>query len=438
METKYTHTENGQEVRQEDLNSVSTNAALADDRVLWELFRLKPYNVAGPQKVILPFGQDGWGANGLTSTALVHPSPIGGRARVRSFRAAVASTNSTDNLERIRGIRSGYFVPTSAGYTDVTINANASTDPRWTLVYAKLEPDKDGDNANVKKRDKTTGTVSTVAVVLNKKTVVSLGSVVGTAAASPVRPAIPADAAGAYYIPLAYVLVPGSFGVLTVLERERIYEVAPCVAVNSATGAVSVRPANKQWVEDGTVDTNQAGEAATPIYRPGAYLPPTMVGAEERIILIQNHLAPLSHADGSVADNSCDWRFRFFSWYAFAKTGNTTNEAFASDRQCTGFPVPSAMLGLNPYGTYMAVGMGQSFIDDTNATVMFTAVDGAGAACVVSGAIMTQLGGATNGFMLYVRNTDGALILKKSLSASNVQLMVWLRATAPYSNYGTV
>lgn len=437
METKYTHSENGQEVRQEDLNSVSTNAALADDRTLWELFRLQPYNIAGPQRIILPFGQEGWGAGGLTSTALVHPSPSGGRVRVRAFRAALASTTSADNLERIRGIRSGYFIPTSAGYTDVTINTNASADPRWTLLYAKIEPDKDGDAANVKKRDKTTGTVSAVAVVLNKKTVVSLGSVDGTAAASPLRPAIPADAAGAYYIPLAYVLVPGGFGALTVLERQRIYEVAPCVAVNSATGTVSLRPANQQWIEDGTVDTNQAGEAASPIFRPGAYLPPAMIGAEERILLIQNHLAPLSHADGDIADNSCDWRFRFFQWTAFAKTGNTTAAAFASDRQITGsFPVPSAFNSV--LGTHMAVGMGQSFVDDTNVSVLFSTVDGNGAAVVITGSTITQLGGATNGIMVYVRNTDGALIVKKSPAAPNVQAMIWLRATGPYSNYGTV
>lgn len=439
METQYQHIENGQEVRQQDINSMSENAALADDRALWELLRLLPYDAGGPQKAILPYGVDGWAKPGTdNSTATVHPDPAGGRVRVRAFRAIVSSLDSTDNLERVRGIRSGYYTPASAGFTPYTISANGSSDPRWTLLYAKIEPDKDGDTADVKKRDKTTGTVSTVAgVVINKKTTVSLGTADGTASATPTRPAIPADAAGAYYIPLAYILVPASFASGTVLERERIHEATPCITQNSATGVMSMRPANQQWTVGGTVDTNQDGDAATPIFRPGAYLPPTMVGGEQRLILVQNHLAPLSHVDGDVVDDSCDWRFRYFHWVAVAKGGNTAASAFPSDRQVTGALVLGSAF-LSTMGSYMAIGMGQSFVDDTNVSVNFTTTDGNGAAIVVTGSSMSQLGGSSNGIMIYVRDTDGALVIKKSASAPDVQILFWLTATAPYSNYGTV
>lgn len=441
METKYQVQENGQEVRTTDIASMSTNAARADDRVLWELFRLVPYNSGGPTKYVWTYGADTWAAqNGDNSTALVHPDPAAGRLRVRAFRAAVSSTDLSSNIERVRGIRSGYLLPgTTSGWTTQSLSANASGDPRWTLLYAALTPDTNGDTATVVKQDVSSGTISAVSVVLNTKTTVTLGTVDGTAAASPTYPAIPADAAGVYYIPLAYILIPAGFSVATILDPEAIYEVAPVITLNTATGGASVRPANQQWAEGGTVDVNQSGsDAAASTFRPGAYLPSTMVGEEVRRILIQNHLAPLSHADGDVVDDSCDWRFRFFEWSAFAKTGNTAAAGFASDRRTTGTsPVPSAWN--SEYGVSTIMGMGQSFVDDTGVGAVFAVADGNGVAAILKGGTSgaSAIGGATDIIMLYVRNTDGALIVKYN-GTPDAQVYVTLRASAPYSNFGTV
>jgi hypothetical protein len=439
METKFKIQENGQEVRTTDIESVSTNAARADDRVLQELFRLVPYNSAGPTKYVWTYGVDTWAAqNGDNSTALVHPDPSAGRLRVRAFRAAVSSLDTSSNLERVRGIRSGYHLPGStSGFTVQSLTANGSSDPRWTLLFAALTPDTNGDTATVLKQSVSSGTVSPVSVVLNTKTTVTLDTVNGTPAASPTYPTIPADAAGVYYIPLAYILIPGSFNSATILDPSAIYEVAPVVTLNTAVGGLSSRPANQQWAEGGTVDTNQSGsDAAASTYRPGAYLPSTMVGAEERVILIQNHLPPLSHSDGDVVDDSCDWRFRYFEWTATAETGNTVASAFPSDRNVTGTNFVSSAWNAD-IGVTTAVGVGQSFVDDTTKGAIFSVSDGNGAACVLRGTYLSKIGGGSDYVMLYVRDTDGALVVKFS-GTPDAQIKIRLRATAPYSNYGTV
>ena len=440
MEPLFAVTENGQEVRTADILSMSTNAARADDRALWELFRLVPYNVAGPTKYVWTCGSDGWTPGTDNSTALVHPDPTLGKLRVAAFRAAVSSTDTSVALERVRGIRSGYHLPGSTvNWELVTIAANAAADPRWTLLYAALTPDTAGDVATVVKQDVSSGVVSAVSVTLNTKTTVTLGTVNGTAAASPTYPTIPADAAGVYYIPLAYVLIPAGFNSGTVLDRQAVYEVAPIITLHSATGGTSSRPANQQWEEAGTVDTNQSGsDAAVSVYRPGAYLPSSMVGEEVRTILIQNHFAPLSHTDGDVVDDSCDWRFRFFEWSAFAKTGNTAAAGFASDRNTTGTsPSPSAWN--SEYGVSTIAGFGQSFIDDTAVGAVFSVADGNGVAAVLKGGTSgaTAIGGATDIIMLYVRDTDGALVVKFN-GTPGVQILIRLRATGPYSNFGLV
>lgn len=438
MESQYFVQENGQEVRIQDIASFSKNAALADDRVLWELFRLLPYDVAGPQKIVMPYGIEGWPKPASdNSTALVHPTPTGGSVRVRGFRAGVSSLTSSGALDKIRDMRTGQLAPTSDGFTVVTIAANASLNPRWTLVYATVTPDTDGDSESVLVKDTATQNVTAQTVVINKKTTIGLGTVNGTAAASPTRPAIPADAAGVYYIPLAYVLVPAGFGSLTVLDRRAIYEVAPVRAINSAMGVISSRPANQQWEEDGTVDTNQSGaDAAVSTTRPGAYLPSTMVGGEERIILIQNALTPLSHNDEDVVDDSCDWRFRYFEWTATAEDNGTTADAFPSDRRVTGTNFVSSAWN-SEIGVTVAFGVGQSFVDDTTKGAVFSVADGNGAACVIRGSMLTKIGGGSDYIMLYVRNTDGALVVRFS-GTPDAQVKIRLRATAPYSNYGVL
>ena len=62
-EKKYVHLLDGQEVEEDDLNGISENAALADDRVLAELVRVRPYNGTSPSRGIMPYGYLGAAPN---------------------------------------------------------------------------------------------------------------------------------------------------------------------------------------------------------------------------------------------------------------------------------------------------------------------------------------------------------------------------------------
>jgi len=430
---------NGQEVQQGDFNLLGETSALADDRVLAELFRLK-YGSATPQKSILPFGVVGnFDDLGTDSTALVHGSNAAdAKIRVMPFRAVLGSTTlvGASPLENVRGIRSGIFSGNGAGtvYQSITLGANASGNPRWDLVYAAITPNVDEAGVNRYVKDPSTEVISVQSVVVTKKTAVTVAVSQGTPAASPTRPALPADAAGTYYIALAYIYVANGFTSGTQVTRGLIHEVAPCITLNSAVGGAALEPANQQHKIPGTVDTNQSGALAATL-RTGAYIPPTMLGEAKRIILIQNGLAPLSHLDGDVVDNSIDWRFRYFKSFVQVLAGSSTNDAFASDRAATGTIRAGSTVNRVP-GTHTMWVPGQSFYSD-GAALPINPGDSNGAALLVTDSNLSQMSSGGSGvLMLYVRNTDGALILKKT-SAAVYQMIIWLEATGMYSNFGT-
>lgn len=447
MERQFQLTQNGQEVQQGDFNLLGEVSALADDRVLAELFRLK-YGSATPQKSILPFGVAGnFDDLSTDSTALVHGSNAAdAKIRVMPFRAIIGSTTlvGTSPLENVRGIRSGIFSGNGAGtvYQSITLGANASGNPRWDLVYAAVTPNVDEAAVNRYVKDPSTEVIGVQSLVVTKKTSVTVAVSQGTPAASPTRPALPADAAGTYYIALAYIYVANGFTSGTQVARGLIHEVAPCITLNSAVGGGGIVPANQQHsvtpvaaLASGTVDTRQSG-ALAPTIRTGAYLPPTMVGGERRFILFQNGLAPISHADGDVVDNSIDWRFRYFKSFIQVLAGSGTTEAFASDRAATGTIRAGSTINRVP-GTHTITVPGQSFYSE-GASLPINPADSNGAALLVTDTNLSQMASGGSGvLMLYVRNTDGALILKKT-SAAVYQMIIWLEATGQYSNFGTV
>jgi hypothetical protein len=444
-ESRYVPPFSGAEVREQDLQLISDDAGLADDRVLWELIRLLPGSSA-PQKVILACGASGWQApgGGIQSTALVVGNTSDGNVRVAPFRAIVGSTTpfGTSPLENLRGGRSGYLLGSSSLYTLVPLAANVSGNPRWDLVYVVVTPDAPGATVTIKKKDPTTGAVSSQTIAITEQTPVTIGVVQGTPASSPAYPALPADGAGNYYIPLAYVLLPNGFGGASAVARESIYEVAPCAAILSALGVPNIAPATQSWVPGGTVDVQQSG--ATSQYRPSAYLPPTLVGGEERIIPIQLGLSPASHANNSIVDDGVNWQFRIFTWTAMIIPGSTQAAGFVWDRASTGGQQnPSGPLALA--SSSVAHGWGQTFFDDSAsatlpATVAFSASpipNSGGIAVFIDDVIIPGLGPSGSALVLYVDTTTGKLRVQFSTTGSpSGQILIWLRASAPYSNFG--
>lgn len=424
----------GDELQLNDVNRVGEAAGLADDRVFAELLRMKPYG--STQKAILPYAVSGGAAyTGLTSTALVQGNTADSRVRVMPFRAFVSSLDNATTTEEVRGIRSGLLAGSSTVYTIATIAANGAGDPRWTLVYAVVTPDASGVAENRYNKDPGTLVVTSNSRVTYLRTTVTVTTLDGATAATPTRPSLPADAAGNYYIALAYVWVPAGFGAAQTVLRQYIQEVAPCLSLSAATGCVSLEVANQQFTAGGVVDTLQLD--ATQQYRPGAYLPATMQGGVARVLAFQVGLAPESHVDGSIADDSIDWRFRYFKWTVAVRNGATSASGFASDRQATGAHLcPSAIFSV--LGAEVTTGMGQSFVNDTALGVAWTAapVNPVGAAVYLNLTTVSALGAANSFAMLFV-DTSGRLIFKMQAPVS-AQILVWLEATAPYSNYGTV
>lgn len=434
MEDRYAHPANGDEFREQDANSISTNAALADDRVLFELFRPVPGS-ATPDKLIIPYASRTWDAIGsATSNALVWGDVSDGNVRVMPFRAIIGSTTviGTSPIEHMRGQRSGYMVGVSALYRNVAIAANPAGNPRWTLVYAAVTPAAAGDLVTLVNKDPATSIVSSQPRTINTRCTVTLSTVDGATSATPTRPNLPSDGAGTYYIALAYVYVEAGFDTIDPVPREQIMEVAPCAEIHSTTGAVSCAPANQSHTNGGTVDDNQSGTTETK--RPGAYLPSTMMGGAKRTFLLQLALSPASHADGDVVDDSIDWRFRYFTWFVHARGGATVASAFASDRRLTPGATPAGSASQKTIGQHVAFGGGQSFVNDS--AVMITDATCSGVAMYADESSLSIVGGPYE-IQLHVRSTDGALIFKTTGSPT-AQFVIHVEATGQYSNFGTI
>ena len=470
MENQYQQRNDGQEVQQQDLTIVASEAALVDDRLLWEFLRVLP-NGGATQKVVLPSGLQGGGKYGLAlhngSAALVCGETADGAVHVAPFRAIVGSQTlfATSHIEALRGQRSGFLVGGANLWTDVALSGNSSSNPRWTLIYATVTINATGTTAPRYVKDPATGWVSRQTLPLTQTVSIVLTARDGATGASPVRPSLPADSATQFNIALAYVWVPAGFTAgSSSVARGSIYECFPPALFSRATGARVLAPADQQYAVGGTVDTRQSGASSST--RTGAYLPPSMLGGATRLIAISLSGFP-SHADGDVVDNSIDWRNRFFAWEAFASDSSIK---IASDRAAsTGVQLaPSAFMAATlvsspfTYYPYIAHGMGQSFVDDKsffNALVdgssnhSFALTDCNGVAMFGynpqtlnnpptppgNTSMLIKIGTTYAGILLQVRASDGALIFKKSQTGvAQGSVVIWLDATGQYANFGNV
>jgi hypothetical protein len=439
VESRLALTLNGQSVQVDDINLIATEAALADDRLLWELIRLQKQSVS-PQKAILTYGKSGWAKeSGLSSTALIQGNASDGSIRVMPFKALIASTDSSSQQEMLRGMRSGYLVGSSTQYEKIVLSANASGSPRWTAVYAAVTPATNSASVVRYVKDPVSKTVTGTNVVLTTTCAVTIGTVDGTPAGTPTRPSVPADSGGTFYILLAHIWIPNGFGASSVVLRNYIHECAPVITLHSTMGVTALQPANQCFTIGGTVDTNQLD--ATQQYRPGCYLPSTLVGGEARLIPVQLSLSPASHTHGAVVDNSVDWRFRVFKWQVLVVSGSAQANGFVWDRLSGGGQQnPRADISY-PYDTF-AQGMGQSFYATAPTVTGYTMpaiTNFGGYAAWLDDGLATSLGAFGSAVGLYVNSSDGSLRFAKSSSGgAGGQIFFWLEASAPLSNFGTV
>jgi hypothetical protein len=408
MEDKFQIVSAGQEFGKDDVNLVSTEAALADDRILAELLRLKP--LGAPTRGILPPSHNG---SPITAAAICAPSGAAdARVVIYPFRAVIGPVAPATGLDMHRNSRSAISVGTADMWQYATFAA--ATNNRWDLLYAVVAVDIDGPG--VTRYTKTSASPATAStVVTTKKTTVTLAVVQGVEAGTPARPAIPADSGSNYYIPLAYVLLPAGHTLVTSIAATNIFEVAPVLSVSRAMGVNTMAPATGMSSSSGIAVVTETWTPASG--RPKAFLPATMAGADTVIIALNEMTAPRTIALGTtgIIDSSRDWRRRLFRVTAVAGTSG-----FCWNTGAPNFPNYSST------STVLATANSHnvtSYAGTDSMIFNFTSAFGSGSD-VAAGASVA----------IYVDHATGALKCTVSATDPACSILVWLEATAQFNN----
>jgi hypothetical protein len=470
-------TEDGRELAQQDINLAAATAGLADDHVLAELLRLAPYDGTRVYKAIIPSGY-------RSTTGVPHVqtvSPGTGVVTISPFRMVVGSRNAVnaapnDNasypnpagdsaaLANWRDLRSGVYVGSSTSLTGTLTPANnASGNARWDLVYAAITVDQTQGGVTRRVKNPTTGVLSAPTLPAFLLSPVTVGIVTGTPGAAPALPSLPADAAGVYYVALAYVAIPPGFtGGTTVLVTEGIRSTTICgsdgAGANPVPTAARFSPlhAGRIRAANGNNDGNNAGTGSISVYsdssnaaqfyapnnRPNGWCPPDWVGGEE--IFIQLDLliaATASHVNGAIVDNSTDWRARIFRVEASLDPGIAQ---FATSPACVGAGSgTSAAVGVpycpNPIQTYG--GSSPPYVTLANSLGLDAAIGGASSSTLLylDGSTTTPYGvgallgsSAANKVGLYVDSTGAMRVFIAGVPGASV--FIWVRATGKMPN----
>lgn len=432
MEQDRSKNTNGEEVAIQDWNVTAHLAAMAQDYVAAELFRLAPFSLPGTNAVtkgVIPYGY--FGSNGtdpshsgiVKSTLSSSPALL-----VYPFRAiigTIAGVGSTDPRSAWREVRSVSVVGSIAGPTLLpsTVNLSATvSNNRCDLVYLQVTLGV-VTNAGRYVRNPSTTATTHPSVPVEANDTWSIGVAVGTEGASPTRPSLPSDSYPNFYIPLAYCyLVHPSAGTVS---PTLIHEVAPVVPISRATGAASMIPASEQWNPSGPLLTATPFAVGTTPHRPDVYLPPTMSGVEGRQIFFRWDGNPKSPTVNTTAivDKSIDWRNRVFRWHVLARNNSgATKPAWSA----TGSPsviIPGSAYGNIALGQEQQIGMGQSFVADIGSIA-----NGSGVAQLTS----SNLAKLANNVTLFVDQTTGNLCVKTTADPG-ADVYFWLEASGPFS-----
>ncbi len=427
-EKQYVIETNGTAVYQDDLNLLGESAGLADDRVFAEFFRMSPTGLGtSNEKGILPTGYRQGG-----DTATIVPGAANGSVSIRPFRAIVGPDSAaSDDAEKWRGMRSGMYLGSSSPDASTTsISANVSGDPRWDLVYAVLTPAAEVTETR-RIKDPTTKVIAATSVTIYTHATVTIGVVVGTPhSTAPDLPTLPSDAAGAYYIPLAYIRVPNGHGSGSTIPEAAIYEVMPVVRPHRSSGASSLSVATESNKAAGSALTTARirlwGAGGT---RPEYYVPPSMGGSDSLFVALDMDAlssTSWSHQDDGIVDSSRDWRNRIFKVTVVAGQGNFCwTQTTGTDLTQVPSPAPLAAAAAACHE------IGQSFTGVNPVTV---ADDGTRRHIMVVDPTKLTAMAATSVVTLYVNGSTGALHMKNYTAVPTCRFMIWIDATGPFAN----
>lgn len=442
-------TQVGQEEQRPDRNLASAVGALADDRVLAEELRLLPFDGGGQgvYKCVLGYSTSVSGGQGTRpgrSPIVVPTGSANGSVLINPFRAVIGSrnlvnaapspnpTSDGNALANWRDVRSGIFVGGASSLTlTQSIAANASGNPRWDLIYATVAVDANQNTVTRRVKDPNTGSISTPSVPQYVLSPVTISVLQGTPAATPTTPTLPADSAGNYNVPLAYVRVPNGFGagstvVTTDIRATTLGNTGVPVSPFRELGTGTLKPASGNNDDAGTYAIRSAFRwNAAAGGRPGPFLPPDWVGFHQVIAEIDcsdPSSANWSHNEGDVVDDSFDWRNRVV--IAFTQAGPSK---FANDGTAAGIAlVPSAYGGINWFPLHTT--FGQTFVSDSY-------VNGTSVLVSPNGPVWQTQSGMNGGseIDLYCDMSTGKLKVH-IVGNPGARLFVWLLVAAQFPN----
>lgn len=419
MERQWQLSWDGQAVNREDINTHGEVAALADDRVFAELFRMAPTpDGTTIAKGVLP----------PSNAALVAPNGATGSVVVNPFRAFVGSRTvaATEARKNLRDIRSALSVAVGATAltTTVALAANPGGSPRWDLVAAKVTIDTPTDSATRKVKNVGTGVVTSVTTATSVWSTCSLVVVQGTASLTPDWPAITADSGSDYYVPLAYVRVPSGFTSGSTIPATDIADVAPVLSLSPATGAQRLQIANGQYTAGSAQFTTAMIHTwGSTGVRPSTYVPQVMGGGDSLLVVASLETGAESLVTNAVVD-SRDWRNRLVRWTAHVAGigGGTTDFAWMRNT----FVVPAATdesdsTLRNDGAAAVAVGVGQTFKGST-----------ANAAYLIGDYLAQMPNGAI--VKIVCDHGDGGKLKLQYSGAPNCSVIFWLDFSAAWPN----
>lgn len=357
MEPLFVFSQQGQEIEQFDILQWAQNAALADDRVFQELFRLSAFTGGAPARGITAPGNQAtaFGNGG----AIVQPNGAAGSVLVNPFRAYLGPFANDTPTHALRDTRSAVAIGANTMQTTQPLAANASGVTQLDLIYAVFALDASAATvqryvkSNVPPYDLIPGNVVTL-----KQSKVTIGVVTGTVSSPPV---LPSDSGSNYYIPLVYVRKPNGFNGSSTVAKTDIQDAAPVLHIGQNAGVMAMRPAHAQnaFGVDGGGKWSGTGPRAE------TYVSPLQVGGK----IVQIKLALVggsgiwSHQSGDMIDDLSDWRNREFLWFVNGALGSAALDYGSNAAGVSTERLPDAN-PLTNVSSQRTFGFGQSFVAD--------------------------------------------------------------------------
>lgn len=376
----------GGSISRDDLNLIASSAGSAEDNSISSILVPPAWN-GGVQRGILPPRNitlvSGNGVNSVRCAA--HAAYAGPMTDL----ASTINTAFTDNAV-------------------MNVDSSTGANPRYDLLYETIYVDIPAVTAYRKVKNRTSKVVSASAFSNSSSCYTTVGLVKGTESATPTSPSLPADPVGGYNIPLAYIRIPTTYtGGSATIDPADIFEVAPVL-----TGPGVARPSSSSSKVPASPDgTGRQGITFNQLYR---FLAAPMAGSESRMFGV-SALTGLM-ADGTIIDDSIDWRNRIFR--ADVHAAQLGFETYAWNSPSLGVPGAGTSLA----GTsVVARVMGNSFGIRSGGTVQALRVD--------SG----LLSWASSNYIEIDVDSSGRLIFHKNADW-NCTAFIWLEASAPMAN----